>query len=124
MHAQRSISNNSQNKRFTLFIVCRLQVQNQIVNGFCLQIPEVTPSASPILPSLAVLWLGSNHLTSLPEGSFSACPHLTKLCLDNNAINSLSDHTFSGLSKLEVSPVVHVEYCCSVEIQIATEHQF
>lgn len=91
-----------------------------MVNSFCPQIPQVTPSASPILPTLAVLWLGSNHLTSLPEGSFSACPHLTNLYLDNNAINSLSDHTFSGLSKLEVSTIIHVDYCRSVETQIAT----
>lgn len=66
------------------------------------KIPQVTPSASPILPSLTVLRLGSNNLTSLPEGSFSACPHLTELYLENNAINSLNDHTFSGLSKLEI----------------------
>ncbi|XP_026182134.1 platelet glycoprotein Ib alpha chain [Mastacembelus armatus] len=66
------------------------------------KIPEVTPSAGPILPSLSVLRLGLNRLTSLSDGSFSACPDLTELYLDNNAINSLSDHTFSGLSKLEI----------------------
>lgn len=81
----------------------------------------MTPGASPILPSLAVLRLGWNNLTSLPEGSFSACPHLTELYLENNAINSLNDHTFSGLSKLEVSQVVHVDCFCSIESQIATE---
>lgn len=73
---------------------------------FCVQLPQVTPSGSPVLPSLSVLRLGSNRLASLPEGSFSACPHLTELYLDNNAIKSLNDHTFSGLSKLEVSLVV------------------
>lgn len=69
----------------------------------CVQVPEVTSSVSPILPSLSVLRLGSNSLTSLSDGSFSACPGLTELYLDNNAIDSLSDRTFSGLSKLEVS---------------------
>lgn len=63
----------------------------------------MTPSTSPILPSLSVLRLGSNRLTSLSDGSFSACPVLTELYLDSNEIVSLSDHTFSGLSKLEVS---------------------
>lgn len=68
-----------------------------------LQVPEVTPSGTPILPTLSVLRLGSNRLTLLPDGSFSACPALTELYLENNAIDSLSDHTFSGLNKLEVS---------------------
>ncbi|KAM9335150.1 uncharacterized protein ABDE67_020108 [Symphorus nematophorus] len=49
-----------------------------------------------------VLRLGSNHLTSLSDSSFSACPSLTELYLENNAIAHLSDHTFSGLSKLEI----------------------
>ncbi|XP_042368217.1 platelet glycoprotein Ib alpha chain [Plectropomus leopardus] len=66
------------------------------------KIAEVTPSVTPILPTLSVLRLGSNQLTSLSDGSFSACPALTELYLDNNALNSLSDHTFSGLSKLEI----------------------
>ncbi|XP_031695777.1 leucine-rich repeat neuronal protein 2 [Anarrhichthys ocellatus] len=67
------------------------------------KIPEVTLSVAPILPSLSVLRLGSNRLTALSEGSFSACPGLTELYLDHNAVDSLRDHTFSGLSKLEVS---------------------
>ncbi|KAM7366680.1 hypothetical protein PAMP_016095 [Pampus punctatissimus] len=66
------------------------------------KVPEVTPSVSPVLPSLSVLRLGSNSLKSLPDGSFSACPALTELYLDKNAIDSLSDRTFSGLSKLEI----------------------
>ncbi|TMS01069.1 Protein slit [Larimichthys crocea] len=66
------------------------------------QVPEVTPSGSPILPSLSVLRLVSNRLTSLPDDSFTACPGLTELHLDNNAIGSLTDSTFSGLSKLEI----------------------
>ncbi|XP_076580909.1 uncharacterized protein LOC143316943 [Chaetodon auriga] len=65
------------------------------------KVPEVVSSIL-ILPSLSVLRLGSNHLTSLSDGSFVACPGLTELYLDNNAIESLSDHTFSGLSKLEI----------------------
>ncbi|XP_076019315.1 uncharacterized protein gp1ba isoform X2 [Genypterus blacodes] len=65
-------------------------------------IPHVPPSAAPVLPSLRVLRLGSNRLTSLPDVSFSACPGLTELYLDNNAIDSLSDHTFSGLSQLKI----------------------
>lgn len=69
----------------------------------CLQIPQVTSSVTPILPTLSVLRLGSNRLTSLSDGSFTACPALTELYLDNNVLDSLSDHTFSGLSKLEVS---------------------
>ncbi|XP_059211384.1 platelet glycoprotein Ib alpha chain [Centropristis striata] len=66
------------------------------------KVPEVTPSVTPILPTLSVLRLGSNRLTSLPDLSFSACPALTELYLDNNAVDSLSDRTFSGLSKLEI----------------------
>ncbi|KAK2863424.1 hypothetical protein Q5P01_002957 [Channa striata] len=66
------------------------------------KVPEVTPSATAILPSLSVLRLGSNRLKSLSDGSFSACPALTELYLENNSIQSLSDHTFSGLSKLEI----------------------
>ncbi|KAK1890581.1 Platelet glycoprotein Ib alpha chain [Dissostichus eleginoides] len=63
---------------------------------------RVDPSSAPILPSLSVLRLGSNRLTSLPDGSFSACPALTELYLEGNAVVSLSDNTFSGLSKLEI----------------------
>ncbi|XP_037334457.2 platelet glycoprotein Ib alpha chain [Pungitius pungitius] len=66
------------------------------------QIPEVTPSDTPVLPSLSVLRLSSNRLTLLPEGSFSACPGLTELYLDHNTLESLSDLTFSGLSRLEI----------------------
>ncbi|XP_050928627.1 platelet glycoprotein Ib alpha chain [Lates calcarifer] len=66
------------------------------------KVPELTPSATPILPTLSVLRLGSNHLTSLSDSSFSACPALTELYLEKNRIDSLSDHTFSGLSKLEI----------------------
>ncbi|KAI3376421.1 hypothetical protein L3Q82_016442 [Scortum barcoo] len=66
------------------------------------KVPEVTPSASPVLPTLSVLRLGTNRLTSLPDGSFSACPGLIELYLEKNAIDSLSDHTFSGLIKLEI----------------------
>lgn len=69
----------------------------------CLQVPQVTPSGSPVLPGLSVLWLRSNRLTSLSDGSFSACPALTELYLDNNAIDTLSNHAFAGLGKLEVS---------------------
>lgn len=60
------------------------------------------PSGSPLLPTLSVLRLGSNLISALPDGCFSACPALSQLYLDNNAIRSLSDHTFSGLSRLEV----------------------
>ncbi|XP_077962042.1 uncharacterized protein gp1ba [Gasterosteus aculeatus] len=66
------------------------------------QIPEVTPSDAPVLPSLSVLRLSSNRLTLLPEGSFSACPGLTELYLDHNTLESLSDLTFSGLRSLEI----------------------
>ncbi|KAF3698206.1 Platelet glycoprotein Ib alpha chain [Channa argus] len=66
------------------------------------KVPKVTPSATPILPTLSVLRLGSNSLKSLSDSSFSACPGLTELYLENNIIRSLSDHTFSGLSKLEI----------------------
>lgn len=66
------------------------------------QLPQVPPSAPPVLPTLRVLHLGSNLISALPDGCFSACPALTELYLDNNTIRSLSDHTFSGLSSLEV----------------------
>lgn len=55
-----------------------------------------------MLPTLSVLRLGSNLISSLPDGCFSACPALTELHLDNNTIRFLSDHTFAGLSRLEV----------------------
>ncbi|XP_062240539.1 platelet glycoprotein Ib alpha chain [Platichthys flesus] len=66
------------------------------------QVPEVTPSDAPILPTLSVLRLGRNRLRSIPDGSFTACPALTELHLDNNNIDTLSDHSFSGLSVLEI----------------------
>ncbi|XP_069543779.1 platelet glycoprotein Ib alpha chain-like [Brachyistius frenatus] len=66
------------------------------------KVPDVTPSAAPMLPSLSVLRLGSNRLTSLSGGSFSACPALTELYLDHNVIDSLSDRSFSGLGQLEI----------------------
>nr|XP_020514045.1 platelet glycoprotein Ib alpha chain-like [Labrus bergylta] len=66
------------------------------------KIPDLTPSDSPLLPTLSVLRLGLNRLTSLSDHSFSACPDLTELWLNNNTIQSLSDQTFSGLSKLQI----------------------
>lgn len=85
------------------------QLQSNIkANGLsCLQVPEVPLTSSPALPTLRVLRLTSNLLTSLPDHSFSACPGLTELYLDGNNIGSLSDHTFSGLSKLEVSTLAY-----------------
>ncbi|MEQ2219320.1 hypothetical protein XENOCAPTIV_015999, partial [Xenoophorus captivus] len=65
-------------------------------------VPEVSPGSGPILPGLSVLRLGSNRLTFLHDGSFTACPALTELYLENNSITSLTDQTFSGLSKLEI----------------------
>ncbi|XP_041635065.1 SLIT and NTRK-like protein 2 isoform X2 [Cheilinus undulatus] len=66
------------------------------------KVPEVTPSGSPLLPTLSVLRLGSNRLTSLSDHAFSACPALTELYLDNNTIVSLTDQTFSGLDRLQI----------------------
>ncbi|KAF7645206.1 hypothetical protein LDENG_00208450 [Lucifuga dentata] len=65
------------------------------------QVLRLPAAVSPV-SSLSVLRLGWNRLSSLPEGSFSACPGLTELYLDNNAIATLSDHTFSALNKLEI----------------------
>lgn len=68
-----------------------------------LQVPAVAPSSAPVLAGLAVLRLGSNLLTFLPDGAFAACPALTELYLQNNSLASLTDQSFSGLSVLEVS---------------------
>ncbi|XP_055012149.1 platelet glycoprotein Ib alpha chain-like isoform X2 [Boleophthalmus pectinirostris] len=66
------------------------------------QIPSLTHSDAPILPSLAVLRLGFNQLRALPDHCFSRSPALTELYLQNNLISSLQDQSFSGLSKLEI----------------------
>lgn len=60
------------------------------------------PRAAPLLPTLGVLRLGSNLLTSVPDRCFSACPGLIELYLNNNTIHTLGAHAFSGLRKLEV----------------------
>lgn len=62
----------------------------------------MAPSGAPVLPTLRVLRLGSNLLSALPDGSFSACPALLELHLNNNAIRALGHHAFSGLGSLEV----------------------
>ncbi|KAF6733400.1 Platelet glycoprotein Ib alpha chain [Oryzias melastigma] len=67
-----------------------------------LQVPEVPPSPAAVLTRLSVLRLGSNRLTGLAGGSFTACPALIELYLENNSIAALSDHAFSGLDKLEI----------------------
>uniref|UniRef100_A0A3P9K0W9 LRRCT domain-containing protein n=1 Tax=Oryzias latipes TaxID=8090 RepID=A0A3P9K0W9_ORYLA len=66
------------------------------------KVPEVTRTTTEVLPTLGVLRLGSNRLTALPDGSFTACPALMELYLENNSIASLSDGSFSGLNKLEI----------------------
>lgn len=68
----------------------------------CLQVPRLVSTATAVLPTLAVLRLSSNLLTSLPDRSFSACPGLNELYLNNNSIQTLSNWSFSGLGKLEV----------------------
>lgn len=73
-----------------------------LVVWFCVQVVQLVSDVTPILPSLSVLRLGWNRLTSLSKHSFSACPGLTELYLNNNSMASLSNHTFSGLNKLEV----------------------
>lgn len=84
-----------------------------LVVWFFVQVAQLVSAVTPILPSLSVLRLGWNRLTSLSDHSFSACPGLTELYLNNNSMASLSDHTFSGLNKLEVSLLEHTR-CCDV----------
>uniref|UniRef100_A0A1A7XDD9 Leucine rich repeat neuronal 2 n=1 Tax=Iconisemion striatum TaxID=60296 RepID=A0A1A7XDD9_9TELE len=58
----------------------------------------ITQSAS--LPSLLSLHLEENHLSHLPEASFSSLPALQELFLSHNNLHSIAPGAFSGLDSL------------------------
>ncbi|XP_034538194.1 leucine-rich repeat neuronal protein 2-like [Notolabrus celidotus] len=55
--------------------------------------------SSPI-PSLLSLHLEENHLSHLPEASFSSLPNLQELFLSHNNLHSISPKAFVGLDSL------------------------
>lgn len=57
-------------------------------------------SKSPSLPSLLSLHLEENHLSHLPDASFSSLPNLQELFLSHNNLHSIAPGAFAGLDSL------------------------
>lgn len=61
-------------------------------------IKTITQSAS--LPALLSLHLEENHLSHLPEASFSSLPNLQELFLNHNNLRTIAPGAFAGLDSL------------------------
>ncbi|XP_047440194.1 leucine-rich repeat neuronal protein 2 [Mugil cephalus] len=59
-----------------------------------------TITQSSTLPSLLSLHLEENHLTHLPDASFSSLPALQELFLSHNNLHSIAPRAFIGLDSL------------------------
>ncbi len=62
------------------------------------RVRTITQSSS--LPSLLSLHLEENHLSRLPDASFSSLPTLQELFLSHNNLHSIAPGAFSGLDSL------------------------
>lgn len=62
------------------------------------RVRTITQSSS--LPSLLSLHLEENHLSHLPEASFSSVPTLQELFLSHNNLHSIAPGAFTGLDSL------------------------
>ncbi|XP_070703747.1 leucine-rich repeat neuronal protein 2 [Pempheris klunzingeri] len=62
------------------------------------RVRTITQSSS--LPSLLSLHLEENHLSHLPEASFSSLPKLQELFLSHNNLHSIAPGAFTGLDSL------------------------
>ncbi|AWP03059.1 putative leucine-rich repeat neuronal protein 2-like [Scophthalmus maximus] len=62
------------------------------------RVRTITQSSS--LPSLLSLHLEENHLSHLPESSFSSLPALQELFLSHNNLHSIAHGAFTGLDSL------------------------
>ncbi|XP_053484952.1 leucine-rich repeat LGI family member 2a [Ictalurus furcatus] len=68
-----------------------------IVNG---TFSEVREAMFAHLPSLQLLLLNSNSLTTIKDDAFSGLPHLEYLFIENNKIETTSKYSFRGLRDL------------------------
>ncbi|XP_074533382.1 leucine-rich repeat neuronal protein 2 [Halichoeres trimaculatus] len=59
-----------------------------------------TITKSSLLPSLLSLHLEENHLSHLPDASFSSLPNLQELFLSHNNLHSIAPEAFRGLDSL------------------------
>ncbi|KAM6949469.1 leucine-rich repeat LGI family member 2-like [Aplochiton taeniatus] len=68
-----------------------------IVNG---TFPEVKEAMFAHMPSLQLLLLNSNSLTTIRDDAFSGLPHLEYLFIESNKIETASRYAFRGLRDL------------------------
>ncbi|XP_051941165.1 leucine-rich repeat LGI family member 2-like [Hippocampus zosterae] len=68
-----------------------------IVNGSIVEIPEGMFS---FVPSLRLLLLNANSLTTIKDDAFSGLPHLEYLFIEGNKIETISKKAFRGLRDL------------------------
>uniref|UniRef100_A0A3B1JG27 Leucine-rich repeat LGI family, member 2b n=2 Tax=Astyanax mexicanus TaxID=7994 RepID=A0A3B1JG27_ASTMX len=65
-----------------------------IVNG---SFPEIKQAMFSLMPSLQLLLLNSNLLSSIKEDAFTGLPHLEYLFIEGNKIEEISKNAFRGL---------------------------
>ncbi|KAK7929238.1 hypothetical protein WMY93_005633 [Mugilogobius chulae] len=68
-----------------------------IVNG---SIVEITEAMFALMPSLQLLLLNGNALTTIRDDAFSGLPHLEYLFIEGNKIESITKNAFRGLRDL------------------------
>ncbi|XP_029906495.1 leucine-rich repeat LGI family member 2-like [Myripristis murdjan] len=68
-----------------------------IVNG---SIGEITEGMFSLMPSLQLLLLNANSLTTIKDYAFSGLPHLEYLFIEGNKIETITKNAFRGLRDL------------------------
>lgn len=68
-----------------------------IVNG---SIAEITEAMFALMPSLQLLLLNANSLTTIRDDAFSGLPHLEYLFIEGNKIETITKNAFRGLRDL------------------------
>ncbi|XP_034442536.1 leucine-rich repeat LGI family member 2-like [Hippoglossus hippoglossus] len=68
-----------------------------MVNG---SIPEITEGMFALMPSLQLLLLNANSLTTIKDDAFSGLPHLEYLFIEGNKIETITKNALRGLRDL------------------------
>ncbi|KAF7666246.1 hypothetical protein LDENG_00112700 [Lucifuga dentata] len=68
-----------------------------VVNG---SIAEITEGMFSLMPSLQLLLLNANSLTTIKDDAFSGLPHLEYLFIEGNKIETITKKAFRGLRDL------------------------
>lgn len=99
-----------QNNRLSIAVVSHLQglrnLQELDLSGNSLAGP-LGPSTLPRLPSLTLLSLAHNQLSSVTRGALAGLDTISSLSLNHNQIDVLEDHAFRAVPTLGELNMAH-----------------